>query len=79
MDSYDEDYNKPRKNIEFYPHQTNEEGDVDYIREDMQKMRMDYDDLNDKFLKLKDQYEKLEADYSKDKAFYEEALEARMN
>ena len=40
---------------------------------------MDYDVLNDRFLNLKDQYENLEADYSKDKAFYEEALEARMN
>jgi hypothetical protein len=45
----------------------------------MQRMRMDYDVLNDRFLNLKDQYEKLEADYQKDKNFYEEALEARMN
>jgi hypothetical protein len=52
---------------------------VDGIREEMQKMRMDYDLLNDRFLNLKDQYEKLEADYQKDKSFYEEALEARMN
>jgi hypothetical protein len=42
-------------------------------------MKSDYDLISDRFLNMKDQYEKLEEDYSKDKAFYEEALEARMN
>jgi len=65
-----------RNKIEFY----NDDGlEADDIRGEMQRMRMDYDVLNDRFLNLKDQYENLEADYSKDKAFYEEALEARMN
>ncbi len=49
------------------------------MAEEIRRIRIDYDDLNDRFLQMKDQYEKLDSEYQKDKAFYEEALEVRMN
>ena len=42
------------RNVEFYPENGEGATDNDMIREDMQRMRMDYDLLNDRFLNLKD-------------------------
>lgn len=36
-------------------------------------------DADERYTSLRGQYDKLDEDYQKDKAFYEEALEARMN
>ena len=45
----------------------------------MQNMRDDNYQMNEQFMDLRSQLEKLQGDYDRDKAFYEEALEARMN
>ena len=49
------------------------------MRDEMLRMKEDYDLANERFQNLKEKYDKLQADYQKDKNFYEEALEVRMN
>jgi hypothetical protein len=49
------------------------------MRDEMRRMKQDYDMANERFSALKEKYDKLLYDYNKDKKFYDEALDARMN
>ena len=49
------------------------------MKSEMQRMQDDYNFVNERFTNLKEKYDKLQDEFNKDKAFYEEALEARMN